>query len=49
MCICIYMYMKRTWRRQVDEESTTVSQSREDALCRSSWSDDVNLIATRLW
>ena len=29
---------KRTWKKQVDEESVEVGLRREDALCRSKWS-----------
>ena len=37
--------LKRTWKKQVDEESEKVGLRREDALCRSKWSVGVNLIA----
>ena len=40
--------LKRTWKRQVDEESMKVGLRREDALCRSMWSVGVNKIATGL-
>ena len=33
---------KRTWKKQVDEESVKVGLRREDALCRSKWSVGVN-------
>ena len=35
---------KRTWKRQVEEESMKVGLRREDALCRSKWSVVVNQI-----
>ena len=40
--------LKRTWRKQVDEESVKVGLRREDALCRSKWSVGVNQIASGL-
>ena len=33
---------KRTWKKQVEEESEKVCLRREDALCRSKWSVGVN-------
>ena len=33
---------KRTWKKQVEEESVKVGLRREDALCRSKWSVGVN-------
>ena len=39
---------KRTWKRQVEEESVKVGLRREDALCRSKWSVGVNQIAAGL-
>ena len=39
---------KRTWRKQVEEESVKVGLRREDTLCRSRWSVGINQIATRL-
>ena len=33
---------KRTWERQVEEESVKVGLRREDALCRSKWSVGIN-------
>ena len=49
---------KRTWKKedmekedmkkQVEEESMKVGLRREDALCRSKWSVDVNQIAAGL-
>ena len=39
---------KRTWIRQVEEESVKVGLRREDALCRLKWSVGVNLIAAGL-
>ena len=38
---------KRTWKKQVEEESVKVGLSREDAPCRSKWIIGVNLISTR--
>ena len=32
---------KRTWKRQVDEESVKIGLRRKDAICRSKWSDSV--------
>ena len=29
--------LKRTWKKQVEEESVKVGLRREDALCRSKW------------
>ena len=40
--------LKRTWKKQVEEESVKVGLIREDALCRSKWSVDVNKIAAGL-
>ena len=37
--------LKRTWKKEVEEESVKVGLRREDALCRSKWSADVNRIA----
>ena len=28
---------RRTWKKQIDEESVKVGLKREDALCRSKW------------
>ena len=39
--------MKRTWKKQVEEESVKVGLSKEDAPCRSKWIIGVNLIANR--
>ena len=39
---------KRTWKRQVEEESAKVGLKRKDAFCRSKWNDDVNKIAAGL-
>ena len=39
--------LKRTWKKQVEEESLKLGLRREDALCRSMWSVDVNQIASR--
>ena len=35
---------KRTWKRQVEEESVKVGMRSEDAHCRSKWSFGVNKI-----
>ena len=39
---------KKTWKKQVEEESVKVGLRREDALCRSKWSVGVNQIAAGL-
>ena len=39
---------KRTWKRQVEEESVKVSLRREDAFCRSKWSVGINQVAVGL-
>ena len=39
---------KRTWQKQVEEESVKVGLRKEDVLCRSKWSVGVNQIAIRL-
>ena len=39
---------KRTWKKQVEEESMKISLRRKDALCRSKWSVGVNNIAAGL-
>ena len=39
---------KRTRKKQVEEESVKVCLRREDALCRSEWSVDVNKMAAVL-
>ena len=39
---------KRTWMKQVEEESVKVVLRREDALFRSTWSVGVNQIAAGL-
>ena len=39
---------KRTWKKQVREESVKVGLRREDALCRSKWSVGVSRIAAGL-
>ena len=33
---------KRTWKKQVDEESVKVGLRWKDALCQSKWSEGVN-------
>ena len=38
--------LKRTWKKQVEEESVGIVLRREDALCRSKWSVGVDQIAT---
>ena len=40
--------LKRTWKKQVEEESVKVGLRREDALCRSKWIVGINLIAAGL-
>ena len=39
--------LKRTWKKQVGEESMKVGVREEEALCRSEWIVGVNLIACR--
>ena len=39
---------KRTWKKQVEEESVTVGLRREDEHYRSKWSVGVNQIAAGL-
>ena len=39
---------KRTWKKQVEDESMKVGLRRKDALCRSKWSVSVNKIAAGL-
>ena len=39
---------KRTWKKQVKEESMKVGLRRKDAHCRSMWSVSVNKIAAGL-
>ena len=39
---------KRTWKKLVEEESMKVGLRREDALCCSKWSVDINKIAAGL-
>ena len=39
---------KWSWQRQVDKESVKIDFNREDELCRSQWSVDVNHIAAGL-
>ena len=39
---------KRTWKRQVEEESVKVGLRMEDVLCRSKWSVGINKVADRL-
>ena len=40
--------LKRTWKRQVEEESVKVGLRREDVLCRSQWSVGINYIVAGL-
>ena len=40
--------LKRTWKKQVEEESVKVGLRMEDALCQSKWSVSVNKIAAGL-
>ena len=40
--------LKRTWKRQVEEENTKVGLRRKDALCCSKWSVGINKIAAGL-
>ena len=39
---------KRTWKKQIEEESMKVNLRREDALCRSNLSVGINQIAAGL-
>ena len=39
---------KRTWKKQVEEESVKIFLRRDDALCRSEWSVGINYIAAGL-
>ena len=40
--------LKRTWKKQVEEESMNIRLSMKDAHCRSKWIISVNLITSRL-
>ena len=40
--------VRRTWKKEVVEESVKVGLRREDALCRSQWIIDINMIAAGL-
>ena len=40
--------LKRTWKRQDEEECVKVGLRGEDALCRSKWSVGINQIAAEL-
>ena len=40
--------LKRTWKKQIEEESVKVDLRREDALCQSKWCIGVNQIAAGL-
>ena len=40
--------LKRTWKKQVEEESVRVGVSREDGLFRSNWSVGINQTAAGL-
>ena len=39
---------KRTWKKQVEEESAKVCLRMEDTLCQSKWSIDISQIAAGL-
>ena len=39
---------KRTWKKQVEEDSVKVGLRREDAICLSKWSVGVSKIAAGL-
>ena len=39
---------KRTWKKQVEEESVKIGLRRKDALCRSNWSVGVIQISAGL-
>ena len=41
-------WMKKTWMKQVEEESVMVGLRRQDILHRSKWRLGVNQIAARL-
>ena len=38
-------WLKRTWKKQVEEEIVKVGLRREDALCRSKWIVGMSQIA----
>ena len=38
------VWVKRTWKKQVEEENVKVGLRREDAPCRSKWSVGINQI-----
>ena len=40
--------LKKTWKKQVEEESVKVGLRMEDVLCRLKWSVGVNQIAAGL-
>ena len=40
--------LKKSWRKQVEEESVKVGLRREDALCRSKWSVGITQIVAGL-
>ena len=40
--------LKKTWKKQVEEESVKVGLRMEDVLCRLNWSVGVNQIAAGL-
>ena len=40
--------LKKTWKKQVEEESVMVGLRREDELCRLMWIDGFNQIAIGL-
>ena len=39
---------KRTWKKQVEEESVKVGLRKEDTLCQLNWSVGINQIAAGL-
>ena len=39
--------LKRTWKKQLEEESVKVGLRREDALCRSKWSVGLTTVGLR--
>ena len=41
-------WLKRTWRREVEEESVKIGLRRVDGLCRSKWCVGINKIADEL-
>ena len=39
---------KKTWRKQVEEETERISLKKEDALNRAKWRDGVQVVADRM-